>query len=195
MDILFWYYTKLDKRYFSKCFAICTRKPYQWSCVLCYINIYWFIFYCEWIVLPVYDFLTSCSGHLEDTGSLELWRPSKYWHISLNIIGKVFLTSINSTVVDKSFLEFLFLLETQWSLATNNCFPWSDRFTSCMTKYLPNIVAWITTDIIHIKMILYEKHPASSALKSSYHTSVFPEEHHTMRCSNRASAYSSQFFI
>ena len=48
--------------------AISNQKTYQWTFVLYYIEIdrVYFAFWVE--LLPMYDYVTSCIGHMENIG-------------------------------------------------------------------------------------------------------------------------------
>ena len=97
--------------------------------MLCYLKVHWLILYFEWIVYPCMAwFCNTMNWSFGKYRFTELWRSSKYWHISLhniktshlfvnitnNLIRKVckHWEAIRLTVVNVSFPNFYFLLKS-----------------------------------------------------------------------------------
>lgn len=124
-------------------------------------------------LLPMHDFVTSCTDHLENIASIRYADlPNvdtfniSYRKITTNLTRKV----LNSGKLSSSwrwaqiFQNSNFHLKA-WilSLATNyfvSCFPWSDRLTLLIfKKCLPNTQVWIT--IVCLSVILPSKNGVS----------------------------------
>lgn len=102
--------------------------------ILCYITIHWSVLHFEWIhSLLMYDFVTSCTGHLENTGmscahlpntdtfNMKIYIKYKYFkgHICSNITDLIrkmakYWETDKFTVMDTSFLKFSFAWKFQF---------------------------------------------------------------------------------